>query len=824
MTNYRRSTRFLTTVDTITTSLIITSLFVSVVTIAAPRSLATSAQERLAAGTAAFDRGDFAEAVANWEPLTDFGISGNRHDQVDLAIRLSTAYQHLGLFNLAVDTLCGALANARDADDPFLMLRCRARLAAVLTYSVNAECNTPCPEIEQDLKSLLRGIITATESWSEDNENATEVRRITASSLINLADLMVVRSGANGVSSKTPVSASSAINLYDRARAIALELDEREIAARAGIHAALTESAGTRHAEAVRRMHEEIRLVDVLPNSHKKVFLLIAAGKVYHSHGSSTATTAAASRVTAATLFHRAAAIANGMGDKRTGAYANGNLAELYSDSGRLDDALIYNRRALFAARETADDWGVYRWLWQRGRILNKLGRKSEAEDSLRRAITTLDTFRQDVFTSYRNDPFNLSFEASVGAVYHAYIESLLDPEFLRDPQSIAARLQEAVDTIERRQSAEIDEYFRDPCADQGPPADPQPQETFSGAASTPAQTAILYIVPLSDRIELIVKVDDGLHRFSPADGAANRSTLNAESAALRNALGSQRGFSYRAPARTLYQWLVEPCEDFLQSRSVDTLIWIADGPVRSLPISVLMDNDTFLIQRYALAVTPGVNRLNQSRKGAGHRELFAGGVTNSDLFRDLDLQPLEWVMTELETLEDLFSGHNLNPKVLVDSAFSLENFRSAIDHGSFSFVHIASHGQFSDNPRDTFIAAADQLVTISELERIIKPGRYRGRPIELLALSACETAAGNDRSALGLAGSAYKSGATCVLATLWKINDRQSQDFVVRFYRGLVENPALTKAQALQQAQQAVLKEWHPFNWSPYMIIGNWR
>jgi CHAT domain-containing protein len=63
---------------------------------------------------------------------------------------------------------------------------------------------------------------------------------------------------------------------------------------------------------------------------------------------------------------------------------------------------------------------------------------------------------------------------------------------------------------------------------------------------------------------------------------------------------------------------------------------------------------------------------------------------------------------------------------------------------------------------------------------------RFRDDPLELLTLSACETAAGDDRAALGLAGIAIKAGARSALATLWNINDEASVDLVVDFTAGL--------------------------------------
>ena len=139
--------------------------------------------------------------------------------------------------------------------------------------------------------------------------------------------------------------------------------------------------------------------------------------------------------------------------------------------------------------------------------------------------------------------------------------------------------------------------------------------------------------------------------------------------------------------------------------------------------------------------------------------------------------------------------------------------------------IHIASHGEFSGNALETFLLTWDNRLDMDQLEKFVRMSRYRKKPLDLLTLSACQTAAENDRAALGLAGLSVKAGAKSVLATLWPIFDRASSDLVTEFYRQL-KKPELTKARALQLAQIALLSDTryrHPSFWSPFMLIGNW-
>jgi CHAT domain-containing protein len=93
------------------------------------------------------------------------------------------------------------------------------------------------------------------------------------------------------------------------------------------------------------------------------------------------------------------------------------------------------------------------------------------------------------------------------------------------------------------------------------------------------------------------------------------------------------------------------------------------------------------------------------------------------------------------------------------------------------------------------------------------------------LVLSACRTAAGDERAALGLAGVAVKAGARSALASLWAVNDESTARLVAEFYRELATG--LGKAAALRGAQLALLNDErhaHPAFWAPFLMIGDWR
>jgi CHAT domain-containing protein len=183
---------------------------------------------------------------------------------------------------------------------------------------------------------------------------------------------------------------------------------------------------------------------------------------------------------------------------------------------------------------------------------------------------------------------------------------------------------------------------------------------------------------------------------------------------------------------------------------------------------------------------------------------------------------PLVHVPGEITNLQKLYPGNS----TLTDRTFSKAAISNALLNELFSVVHIASHGVFDQDIRKSFVLTHDSKLTLDDLERCIRPAQLREQPLEMLALSACQTAAGDDRAALGLAGVAVKAGARSAFASLWFVNDEAASRLVGGFYARLTSGPGMGKAAALQDAQKTLLRQEryrHPCYWAPFLIIGNW-
>jgi CHAT domain-containing protein len=323
---------------------------------------------------------------------------------------------------------------------------------------------------------------------------------------------------------------------------------------------------------------------------------------------------------------------------------------------------------------------------------------------------------------------------------------------------------------------------------------------------------AVVYPILLRDRLELLVTLPSGLERYTVPVGSAE---LTAEVRRLREALqGLTR--AYLPASQRLYDWLVRPIEADLEAAGIDTLVFVPDGALRTIPMAALHDGESFLVQRYGLAVTPILELVDPRPLDRSKMSLLLAGISESVQ----GYPALAKVPAELEAVQRLYGG-----QVLLDGDFVLERMEREMRESRPSLVHIASHGQFTGDPATSFLLAYDGRLTMDRLSEYVGVARFREDPLELLVLSACETAAGDDRAALGLAGLAIRVGARSAVGSLWPIGDEAASQLVMEFYRGL-EDPSVTKAQALRHAQIELIESelfGHPRYWSPFLLISNW-
>ncbi|GAB3274527.1 CHAT domain-containing protein [Parahaliea aestuarii] len=477
-----------------------------------------------------------------------------------------------------------------------------------------------------------------------------------------------------------------------------------------------------------------------------------------------------------------------------------GYTAGLYADDRQFESALRYGREALSAASRAGAVDLEYRWEWVLARSFSSLGDKQAALAAYGRAVTSLQTLRANL------EVFDQEALATViKPLYYEYADLLLqESTALAEGGDKQALLQSARTALEGLKQAEVEDYFQQQCL-----GDQTVQlENLTG------RTAVLYPVLLDERLELLLSTGADIHQLSVA---VDRQTLVTLVRDFRLNLQADTGTDdYLEQARRLYGYLIEPLTAMLEQAQVDTLVFVPDGPLRTIPLAALHDGERFLIERFALATAPGLTLIDPKPFAGRRYSALAGGLSESVQ----GFPALPSVGTELENLNRLVDAN-----VLANDTFTLNRVEAELGSGDYSVVHFATHGQFGGSYDESFLLTYDSRLRINELGRAIQSRAGSSDTLELLVLSACETAAGDDRAALGLAGVALKAGARSALATLWEVDDQATLDIITEFYRSL-STAGESKARSLQRAQLKWIREGgnpHPSQWAPFLLIGNW-
>jgi CHAT domain-containing protein len=508
-------------------------------------------------------------------------------------------------------------------------------------------------------------------------------------------------------------------------------------------------------------------------------------------------------------LLNTAVQQAKELKDTRAESFALGSLGQMYEESKQWSTARKYTEAALNLAQIMNAADISYQWEWQLGRLLLAEGKIESAIASYTVATENLKSLRTDLVALDSDIQFD--FRDEVEPVYRQLVTLLLKSE-----KPTAKNLKSARNVLEALQLAELDNFFRDACSTVQAT---QIDEVVDNA--NPA-TAVIYPIILPDSVELIVKLprEKELHHYR-----TKAAKIEVEKTLDNLLVNLKRRYTFREVekySQEVYNWVIKPVEADLQKSKVKTLVFVLDGSLRNIPMAALYDGKEYIINKYSLAVSPGLQLIEPRQEDRKFIALTAGLTKARQGF-----SALPNVATELQSIQSI-----VDSKKLIDQAFTNSSIKNSVNSVPFPVVHLATHGKFSSQFDNTFILAWDDKINVKELEDLLKTreqvvGRESRvpRPIELLVLSACETATGDRRAALGLAGVAVRSGARSTLASLWQVDDKSTATLMSEFYRQLTNNPSITKSEALRRAQSHVLHKYkdHPFYWSAYVLVGNW-
>ncbi len=707
----------------------------------------------------------------------------NNEDPVNQTLALVTlgeVYQIIGNYKLSKEAFERAQRIAEQSEDKRSMMLTKAGFGNACLFT--------------------RDALIAEQYLNESMALAEELgdQPVIASIHINLGNLMASRE-------EYPKAAAH----YETALSIATDRGSTGIEAKSQVNHALSEMRAG-NSERALYLNDLARVsVDKLGNSYERSHLLIIVGNTYRAIAENQETPQADLIVNAHGAYRAAIESGEQIKSDRILTFALGYIGRLYELEGRYPEGLRLTREAAFIAQKIGYPGAVYRWQWQTGRILAAQKELEPAIELYKRAVKTLQSIRHDVAIGNGNLNTNSSFRKSVGAIYFELADLLFQKaDAVKLPEAVQQCLIEARDTIELLKSAELDDYFQDDCVNLA-------RSKVQNIDFIDDRSAVIYIIPLADRVELLLTLPSGLHRYHFNIGVDD---LTKEVRLFRRALEKRTSHRYIKSARKLYEFLIQPIEEKLKAEKIDTLIFVPDGALLTIPMSALYDGEKFLIDKYSIGVIPGLTLMDPKPIHRENTRLLLSGLSEGvQGFPGLDFVP-----KELKNLGEIYTGS----KVFRDKDFSQVNLQEAVLADDYTIMHIATHGQFNRDASKTFLLTHGGKLTLNNLESLIRPSQFKGNPVELLTLSACQTAAGDDRAALGLAGTGFKAGARSVLATLWFVNDQASTILISEFYRQLQNDPTITKAKALRKSQVLLMRDprfRHPRYWAPYLMIGNW-
>ncbi|MBR8831467.1 MAG: hypothetical protein N5P05_000953 [Chroococcopsis gigantea SAG 12.99] len=504
-----------------------------------------------------------------------------------------------------------------------------------------------------------------------------------------------------------------------------------------------------------------------------------------------------------AEIVQSALAAAQLSGDEQGQANALGYLGAVYQQMGETQSAIGVTQQALQKLSSFDNPELAYLWQWQLARLYRLEDRPGQAIVSYNLAFQILQSLRLDLVAT--NPDIQFSFRDNVEPVYRELTDLLLQPD---STGAIGQdRLQKAREIIESLQLAELNNFFQEACLE----AKPQPIDRLDRRAG------IVYSIVLENRLAVILSIPGQpllYHETALSDPKEVETTFDDLFAGLNPFIVTDAPL---APNQKIYDWLIRPQESQLAKNGTETLVFVLDGVLRGVPVAALHDGKQYLIQKYNLAVTPGLQLFDPRRFSQAKLRVLLGGLTASR-------QGFPALPSVEEEVKDI--TRIANAEVILDDDFTNVQLEKKVRSEAFPIVHLATHGQFSSQAEETFLLTWDERINVKNLDRLVREQeRSSQNPIELLILSACQTALGDKRAALGLAGVAVRSGARSTIATLWSVQDESTAQLMIQLYEGL-KKPDVTRASALREAQLSLLNSpeyQHPFYWAPFVLVGNW-
>jgi CHAT domain-containing protein len=499
--------------------------------------------------------------------------------------------------------------------------------------------------------------------------------------------------------------------------------------------------------------------------------------------------------------------------DSRGEAQALGSLGDLYRITGQNKYAQTLTEQSLVIAESLPAPDLAYRLQWQLGKILAVINPQDTvlAIKAYRQAVDHLKTLRNDLNAS--DAELQFSFRDSVEPVYRELVDLLL-----KDERKISDNnLEDARKLMESLQVAELENYFRQGCLD-----------TYTVQLDKIDRSAIvIYPIVLHDRVAVITSIPERgqkpklVYRSRPILEKDFTQTVDNIQTRISKTEILRQEFKLKSESKEIYDLVLAPVIADIQKSNNKTLVFVLDGALRNIPMSVLYDGNKYLIENYNVVLAPGLQLVPPQDISTNRQyKALLGGISEERQ----GYSALPEVQKELDYISKLIPSQKL-----LNNEFSQNKASSNLSIDSSSIVHLATHGEFSSDPAKTFLLTWDDQLNLNQLNNLLQNRNLQsGKAIDLLVLSACQTATGDNRATLGLAGMAVRARTKSTIASLWSVDDRSTRLLMNEFYQNLTVKK-LGKAESLKLAQQSILRHPNPkyrspYYWAPFVLVGNWQ
>ncbi|WP_353930154.1 CHAT domain-containing protein [Okeanomitos corallinicola TIOX110] len=801
-------------------------------------SLVTDGKQR-------YQREQFTEAITLWQQAADiFNQTGDKLNQAVVLGNLALAYQQLGKLDLANQTISKSvnlLSQSQSSLNVAQILNIQGSLQLSQGKAENAlnswEKATDIYQKIGDTTGVNRSLLNQTQALrvlglyprarkilEQINENLqTQPDSVLkAANLVNLGDTLRVVGNLDKSQEvlKQSLEIAKKLNSQSDVNLALLSLGNTAFSQRKNQEAQkyyqqvinTTDSPdlklkvqlnqlqifiNTEEWQAAKVLIDQIQpQIDKLPISRTSIYAQLKLAQGLQKLGE---------KQTAAKILSIAIQAAKKIDDQKSESYALGYLGKLYEDNKQWHEAQKLTEQALVLSQSNNAGEISYLWQWQLGRIYQETGNSEKAIIAYDQTVKTLGYLRKDLVASNSNLQF--SFQESIEPIYRELVSLLLENKQTKTGKDInQGNIEKARDLIESLKIAELDNYFQEDCL----------SGEIAKVDQVDPQAALIYPIILRDRLEVIISLTNQplKHYTTNIPQPELEKILREMRSSIRPNLGNRQRLEI---AQKLYNILIKPTEADLAANNIKTLVFVLDGVMKNLPMAALYDGEKYLVEKYSLAQTPGLQLLSPQPLQQKPLNILVGGISEARQ----GFSPLPGVAVEVKGITS-----EIPNQVLFNETFTTADIQKIIREIPFPVVHLATHGQFSSNAEETFILTWDNRINVKELGEILQTReKNNNNPIELLVLSACQTAQGDRRAPLGIAGVAVRSGARSTLATLWSVDDKSAAEFMVEFYRQLAQSK-VTKAEAIRLAQLKLLQKpefSNPYYWAPFVLLGNW-